>query len=275
MGGLSKGDCISFLPCIKLIVRTSSKHAGSIEPRLDVFPQGPRTVPNVPRLDPDANAFGCRPKWFVLYHSGGRVPEPFTFNRYLGVFQADILSGNGLRHILDNDRAPFLPSQLSEVRDLLGPPVDAFNPFLNKQAGRKASVHAIYTALLNLPPLTSYRVENAYLAGAIPGSHERSLTQIDHLLLPLVNELLALVDPGICYTRAPTWVSGKFMRAVLVPLTCDFVAARRGMDHDSRGDQNNPKVSPGFREAESVPLSNRTFQGGGNTPPHHQGFVFP
>ena len=145
----------------------------------------------------------------------------------------DIFSGDVLRHFPGHDGSLFLPSRNSEGRYVLGLSVDAFNPFLNKQAGKKASVTAIYMVLLNLPPSSRYKVENMYLAGVIPGPQEPSLTQINHLLRPLIDELLEFWDPGVWYTRTPHCPSGKLIRAALVPLICDLKAARQVMGHGS------------------------------------------
>lgn len=157
--------------------------------------------------------------------------DVFADNR--GDHQTDIFSGDVLRHFLDRDGSPFLPSGLSEGRYAFGLSVDAFNPFLNKQAGKKACVTAIYMVLLNLPPYARYKVENMYLAGVIPGLREPSLTQINHLLRPLVNELLEFWDPGVWYTRTPNCFSGKLVKAALVPLICDLKATRQVMGHGS------------------------------------------
>ena len=150
-----------------------------------------------------------------------------------GDFQTDIFSGDVLRHFSASDGSTFLPSRASEGRYVFGLSVDAFNPFLNKQAGKKASTTAIYMVLLNLPPSVRYKVENMYLAGVVPGPREPSLTQINHLLRPLVNELLELWDPGIWYTHTPCHTFGKLVKAALVPLICDLKAARQVMGHGS------------------------------------------
>ena len=147
--------------------------------------------------------------------------------------QMDVFSGDALRQFSDRDGSTFLPSRPSEGRYIFGLSVDAFNPFLNKQAGKKASSTAIYMVLLNLPPSIRYKVENMYLAGIIPGPREPSLTQINHLLRPLVNELLEFWDPGVWYTSTPCFASGKLVRAALVPLICDLKAARQVMGHGS------------------------------------------
>lgn len=146
---------------------------------------------------------------------------------------SDIFGGTVLRRFSGPDGLPFLPSKGSEGRYVFGLCVDAFNPFLNKQAGKKASSTAIYMVCLNLPPSIRYKAENMYLAGIIPGPREPSLTQINHLLEPLVEELLELWTPGVWFNRTPEWECGRVVRAALVPLVCDLKAARQVMGHGS------------------------------------------
>ena len=146
---------------------------------------------------------------------------------------SDIFGGTVLRGFCGPDNLPFLPSKGSEGRYIFGLSVDAFNPFLNKQAGKKASSTAIYMVCLNLPPAIRYKAENMYLAGVIPGPREPSLTQINHLLEPLVEELLEFWTPGVWFTRTPQWEYGRLVRAALVPLVCDLKAARQVMGHGS------------------------------------------
>jgi len=146
---------------------------------------------------------------------------------------SDIFGGTVLQEFLGPDGLPFLPSRGSEGRYVFGLSVDAFNPFLNKQAGKKASSTAIYMVCLNLPSSVRYKPENMYLAGIIPGPREPSLTQINHLLEPLVEELLEFWTPGIWFTRTPQWEHGRLARAALVPLICDLKAARQVMGHGS------------------------------------------
>jgi hypothetical protein len=145
----------------------------------------------------------------------------------------DIFDGDVLRNFNYTDGSPFLPSVGSEGRYIFGLSVDAFNPFLNKQAGKKASSTAIYMVCFNLPPSARYKVENMYLAGIIPGPREPSLTQINHLLRPLVDELLQFWGHGVWYTRTPLYRCGRLVRVALVPLICDLKAARQVMGHGS------------------------------------------
>ena len=146
---------------------------------------------------------------------------------------SDIFDGDVLRKFNSAGGYPFIPSMGSEGRYIFGLSVDAFNPFLNKQAGKKASSTAIYMVCFNLPPSSRYKVENMYLAGIIPGPREPSLTQINHLLRPLIDELLEFWDPGVWYAHTPLYRCGRLVRAALVPLICDLKAARQVMGHGS------------------------------------------
>lgn len=105
--------------------------------------------------------------------------------------------------------------------------VDWFNPYGNKKAGKSHSIGAIYLACLNLPPHLRYRPENIYLAGIIPGPKEPSLEQLNELLRPLVDELLALWNPGIYLLKTAMKPAGRVVRAALIPLVCDLPALRK------------------------------------------------
>lgn len=146
---------------------------------------------------------------------------------------SDIFGGTVFREFPGPDGLPFLPSKGSEGQYVFSLSVDAFNPFLNKQAGKKASSTAIYMVCLNFPPSIRYKAENMYLAGVIPGPREPSLTQINHLLRPLVENLINLWKPGVWLNRTPEWEYGRIIRAALIPLVCDLKAARQVMGHGS------------------------------------------
>ena len=68
--------------------------------------------------------------------------------------------------------------------------VDFFNPYTNKQSGKKSSVGLISIVCLNLPPSMHYKPENMFLAGVIPGPKEPPLTALNDYLRPLVDDLI-------------------------------------------------------------------------------------
>ncbi|TDL15911.1 hypothetical protein BD410DRAFT_816842 [Rickenella mellea] len=66
-----------------------------------------------------------------------------------------------------------------------------------------------------------------FLVGIIPGPHEPSLEQINHLLAPLVDDLLRFWHTGVRYTRTHLFRQGRLTRCVVIPVVCDVPAARQ------------------------------------------------
>ncbi|KAJ8457610.1 hypothetical protein ONZ51_g11431 [Trametes cubensis] len=105
--------------------------------------------------------------------------------------------------------------------------IDWFNPFGNKKAGKSHSVGVIYLACLNLPPHLRFRPENIYLAAIIPGPKEPSLHQLNHLMRPLVNELMTFWTRGLYLKRTALRFFGLLLRIAVIPLVCDLPALRK------------------------------------------------
>ncbi|KAI0054556.1 hypothetical protein BV25DRAFT_1873315 [Artomyces pyxidatus] len=80
---------------------------------------------------------------------------------------------------------------------------------------------------LNLPVETRYLEENMYLVGIIPGPQEPSLEQINHVIRPLVDDLLKFWETGVFVKATPRYPDGRLVRCALVPLVCDLPAARQ------------------------------------------------
>lgn len=105
--------------------------------------------------------------------------------------------------------------------------VDFFNPYTNKQAGKKASIGIISLVCLNLPPDLRYKPENMFLAGIIPGPQEPPLTATNHYLRPLIDDLLDFWMPGVRFSRTHLCPNGRLVRCALVAVICDLPAARK------------------------------------------------
>jgi len=115
----------------------------------------------------------------------------------------------------------------SEGRYVFGLGFDGFNPFTNKQAGKKYSVAMILLVCFNIPPEDRYKPENMFLAGIIPGSHEPPLTCNNHYFTPIVDDFLEFWNTGIKYSRTARYHYGRLVRVALVAVICDLIAARK------------------------------------------------
>ena len=140
---------------------------------------------------------------------------------------SDIWDGKVFQEFKGPDGKPFVQPGSQEGRYIFSLCMDGFNPFIMKEAGKKVSVGAIYMVLLNLPVDVRYQVENMYLVGIIPGPQEPSLEQINHVLGPLVDDLLRFWEPGVFIKRTAHHFEGRLCRAALIPLVCDLPAARQ------------------------------------------------
>lgn len=139
----------------------------------------------------------------------------------------DIFDGSALRNLKDNVGRPFLRTCGSELRMLFGLSVDAYNPLHNKQAGKKVSSTAISLVCYNLPKGQRLLVHNVHVLAIIPGPHEPSLSEINHLLVPVVDEFQEFWDPGVWYSSTPNYRHGRLVRCALGPLIVDLKAARQ------------------------------------------------
>lgn len=105
--------------------------------------------------------------------------------------------------------------------------VDFFNPFGNKQAGKKRSIGIISLLCLNLPPHLRYRPENVFLVGIIPGPSEPRWHLINCYLDPLVDDFLVFWQPGVWFSRTSSYPNGRFVLCAIVVVVCDCPAARK------------------------------------------------
>ena len=138
----------------------------------------------------------------------------------------DIWDGNTFRSFKGPDGQPYLEAQddKSDYRLIFSLFVDWFSPWGSKKNGPHSSVGVIYMICYNLPPHLRYRIENVYITGIIPGPNEPSLHHLNHVLRPLVNDLLCGWECGFYFTQTALHEFGCMVRCTLIPLVCDLPA---------------------------------------------------
>lgn len=140
---------------------------------------------------------------------------------------SDIWDGSALRTLPGPDAKPFILAPEGEDRLVFSINMDGFNPYGNRQAGKKVTVGGIYMVCLNLPPRLRYEMENMYLVGIIPGPQAPSQEEINSLLNPVIQHLVPLWKDGIFLTRTSLHPRGRLVRVAVGPLVCDLPAARQ------------------------------------------------
>ena len=150
-----------------------------------------------------------------------------AFRRPRKEYMEDMWDARHLSKILLTNGERFLPGPADEMRLAFSFSMDSFNPYHMKEAKQTVSSTAIWLILLNLPSHLRYRPENMFLAGIIPGPRKPSLSDIDHSLKLLVDILLEFFEPGVWYSRTAKHNRGCRVRAVLVPIVSDMLAARQ------------------------------------------------
>jgi hypothetical protein len=139
----------------------------------------------------------------------------------------DIKDGNFLRTIPDADGQPFMrETKNGELRLAWSLCVDWFNPYLNKAAGKSASIGSIVMACLNLPPHLRYKPENLFLVGIMP-KREPSREQINHILSPIVEKFLHSWQKGTWFTKTRLFPHGRLSRSIIALSVNDLLASKK------------------------------------------------
>jgi hypothetical protein len=105
--------------------------------------------------------------------------------------------------------------------------VDFFNPEGMRVRGATASCGIISMACLNLGEELCFKPEYMYIAGIIPGPREPRLTELNHYLRPLVDDLRSSWSHGVQYSRTALYPNGNVVRDAIAIIASDLPAARK------------------------------------------------
>jgi hypothetical protein len=151
----------------------------------------------------------------------------------------DIKDGLAIRDLKGPDGKPFLDGfKRSELRLAWSLSVDWFNPFHNKQAGKKASCGSIAMLLLNLPPSLRNKPENIYINAVAP--KEPTNDQTNHYLDPLIDMMEHNYQHGTHYTKTrDNPREGRSCRSMIAVEVFDLVGVKRVLGHCSFRSNHN------------------------------------
>jgi len=145
----------------------------------------------------------------------------------------DVKDGAAIRELKGPDNKPFMDGfKRSELRLVWSFSVDWFNPFHNKQAGKKALCGSVAMLLLNLPLSLRFQQENIYIATVMP--KEPSGNGVNRYLEPIIGML------ENNYQHASHFAStynnprkGRSTRSMIVLEVFDLQGAKRVLGHCS------------------------------------------
>lgn len=193
-------------------------------------------VPIRPLVIQDFDAFVgrllCRPGYEKL------MDEATVLHRDMEEL-LDIKDGAAVQELRGPDGKPFLDGyKRSELRLIWSFSADGFNPFHNKQAGKKASCGSMAMVPLNLPPSLRHKAENIYLYTVMGG--EPSLDDINHFIRPFVLMMQRNFQHGTRYTSTfDNPDHGRSTRSMMAVIISDLLGAKKILGHSGVTSKNN------------------------------------
>ncbi|KAH7918969.1 hypothetical protein BV22DRAFT_1051386 [Leucogyrophana mollusca] len=163
----------------------------------------------------------------------------------------DTWDGEVFRQFKGPDGKPYfqVSSGASELRLVFSMFIDWFSPWGSKKNGPHTSVGGIYMVCHNLPVHLRYRIENVYIAGIIPGPKEPQLHHLNHLLRPLVDDLLQLWSPGVFLTRTALHNFGCLMKSDIANFDISSWKRRTWEEHKALAIEWRDAASAALRES--------------------------
>ena len=95
-----------------------------------------------------------------------------------------------------------------------------------KLRGASASCGIFSAACLNLPLSIRYKPEYMYIF-IVPGPDEPHLTEVNHYIRPIVDDLLVSWERGVQYSQTANYPTGRMSRSAAILGVCDLPAARK------------------------------------------------
>jgi hypothetical protein len=151
----------------------------------------------------------------------------------------DIKDGVAIRDLKGPDGKLFLDGfKQSELHLVWSLSVDWFNPFHNKQAGKKASCGSIVMLLLNLPPSLHVKPENIYINAISP--KEPTIDHLNQYLVPLVNMMEHNYQHGPHFTKTHDSPSkGRRTHSMIAIEVFDLPGVKKILGHCSFNSNHN------------------------------------
>ncbi len=156
---------------------------------------------------------------FFMRNNFEKQIEEWKLRTTVPGFMFDIYDGHFFKDFKkEGEDEPFINKDCSLMLSLN---VDWFQP----TKSMNYHVGAIYLVINNLPRAERYKQHNLILVGLMPGPNEPSLSDVNHFLRPMVDELIELYEGVII--RTTTNPHGKFVRCALASVNCDIPAAKK------------------------------------------------
>jgi Transposase family tnp2 len=139
----------------------------------------------------------------------------------------DIMQGKAIRELIGPDGKPFIQSDAKSIHLCFGLFFDFFNSEGNFIGGKHKSTGGIFLVVLNLPLHLRYAPENMFPIFT-PGGREPTTEELNNLLRPFVDQLIAVYSDGIIIRmRQGGFRTELDLRGMLAIIIADTPAAKK------------------------------------------------
>ncbi|KAJ3495364.1 hypothetical protein NLJ89_g10637 [Agrocybe chaxingu] len=194
-------------------------------------------------------------------------PKTTTYAEDPPAFITSVFDADFIRNFKGPGGTLFVDRPQNEGRYLFAFNVDFFSSECQTVRGASASSGIISAVCLNLPESIRYKKENMYIAGIISGLDEPHLTQLNHYMRPIVDDLLVSYKKGVHYSCTANHPTGKTTRSALSISVNDLPAARKVNIEDTDWLPKNPALqrqkAEHWRNAESSSAQEKLFSENG------------